>query len=416
MNIHELRKAQAIFEPQIKYLQTQLDELHAYRKKTVRYFSPVKILSMSDTEYSLGYEHQVGDMNFCYALERKLDGLGRMTGSTAIKFGVYYGQRNKDGVYKKRWAIKYGNTYHDAFKNIKQSIYKLIDDGKHNRTKQLVENPLSTMFKGKILAVYYPDKYLNIFSDNHLEYFLTQLDLDSEELLCSDAIYKREALLKFKNDDPIMKKWRIDIFARFLYNAYPGHPDANKNKSTDLLEDYRTDNFPPVSNIEAIELEIAEQNKQGSSTSITSSSSKTDYEKEARKLKQYGDRGEKIVEEFEKDRLKKAKRSDLAKRVNRVSLKSDSYGYDILSFETDGTPRHIEVKATSSKVGNTNFFISANEMETASTDENYRIYMVYDILSSSPKVWDMGNIFKPENKDIMKTPTTYKIGIKVASK
>ena len=50
----------------------------------------------------------------------------------------------------------------------------------------------------------------------------------------------------------------------------------------------------------------------------------------------------------------------------------DSLGYDILSYEEDGTPRYIEVKTTEhrSDNGELYFFISQNELEKAKTLKN----------------------------------------------
>ena len=138
---------------------------------------------------------------------------------------------------------------------------------------------------------------------------------------------------------------------------------------------------------------------------------KRDYEKEAQKLRKLGDRGEKIVLDLEKKRLNYAGRSDLAKKVERVSLLSDSFGYDIQSFEIDGTKRHIEVKATNAKTGPANFFISINELRTAQETNNYFVYMVYDVVSQSPKVWVIGNPFTPTNKNTIVIPTNFKVFI-----
>jgi hypothetical protein len=57
--------------------------------------------------------------------------------------------------------------------------------------------------------------------------------------------------------------------------------------------------------------------------------------------------GEKLVLEFEHQRLWKAGKKDLADRVEHVAqTKGDYLGFDVLSFETDGRERPIEVKMT----------------------------------------------------------------------
>jgi hypothetical protein len=72
-----------------------------------------------------------------------------------------------------------------------------------------------------------------------------------------------------------------------------------------------------------------------------------------------GAAGEEIVMRDERSRLLSAKRPDLANRVHQISKKSVGEGYDMLSFETTGLKRYIEVKTTSTE--NRFFEMSANE-------------------------------------------------------
>src|SRR5690606_9492294 len=116
----------------------------------------------------------------------------------------------------------------------------------------------------------------------------------------------------------------------------------------EVLADYEDPEFPSNPDAAYIELQILPP--LGSKVTMPATGKKkrkkTDYEKEARTLRKLGDRGEKIVMDLEAERLRSGNREDLIKRIDRVSLKSDSYGYDILSFELDGSKRYIEVKAT----------------------------------------------------------------------
>lgn len=51
---------------------------------------------------------------------------------------------------------------------------------KNNDFEILKKNPISPMYKGKILSVYYPDDFLNIFSAKHLNYFINIFGLDND--------------------------------------------------------------------------------------------------------------------------------------------------------------------------------------------------------------------------------------------
>jgi hypothetical protein len=91
-----------------------------------------------------------------------------------------------------------------------------------------------------------------------------------------------------------------------------------------------------------------------------------------------GSIGEEIAINYERRRLARAGKPDLASKVRWVSRESVTEGYDILSYETNGTERLIEVKATS---GNKRIFeISSNEWQTAiNNGSQYYIYFVSEV-------------------------------------
>lgn len=88
--------------------------------------------------------------------------------------------------------------------------------------------------------------------------------------------------------------------------------------------------------------------------------------------------GEKLVLKHERQRLEEAGRPDLAQSLVHVAVvEGDSAGYDIRSFNVDGTHRHIEVKTTRGPASNA-FFVSPNEI-TFSTGhpDSYVLLRVY---------------------------------------
>lgn len=416
MNIYDLRQAQVRFENRMEETIKARKELHQLRASFVSFFNRKRILTMDIDDYVAGVDLPTTGYNFCYTLERKLDGLGRISGSPASKFGVYYGKRGKKSEDDYQFVRKFGDTYQEAFEVVRHSLLQLIEAGESENIQAITNNLISPMVKGKILCTYFPDRYLNIFSPDHLNYFLIQLDLDTENLIWADPVVKREALIEFKNQDLVMKNWTVDLFAHFLYTEYPGRPPKKvetTDTNSDPLADFRNPNFPANPTAEFIELNILPPSPKNPTphNKVASSNAKLDYENEARKLKKLGDRGEKVVMDLEIKKLQEAGRKDLAKRIERVSLTSDSYGYDILSFEADGTEKKIEVKATHANVGSANFFFTANELREAKQSKNYFIYMVYEVVSVSPKVWVIKNPFNPENANTVMTPINFRISI-----
>ena len=104
-----------------------------------------------------------------------------------------------------------------------------------------------------------------------------------------------------------------------------------------------------------------------------------------------GLRGEELVLFYEKKRLLEKGRKDLADLVDHVSLKDDSLGYDIKSFDLDFNGQvkeiFIEVKTTVCSPDE-EFFVSANELEKSKKyADNYWLYRVYDIYQENPKCY-----------------------------
>lgn len=412
MNLYDLRQAQAKYAESIEDVKKSREKLHKLRRKFVKDFSLEYLADMPIEKYVIGQ----GKTTFCRRLERELDGLGRILGSNAFKFGVYYGRTKEDATKEYRNSKKWGNSPETAYIDIKPALITLIKDGKNNNIKGIIKNKISPTFKGKILSTYYPERYLNVFSNEHLDYFLKFFDLDTPELIKSNPVLKRDALLKFKNDDEVMRNWSADLFGNFLYFEYPKRPIKKSTHADNLLKDYLNPKFPINPVASEVALDILPNSVQKNQRNNRTNNSKPDYEKINRVNKKLGDRGEKIVKDFEIKKLNDLNRPDLARKVDRVSLKSDSYGYDILSYEEDNSKRYIEVKATRSKVGDANFFLTINELNTAKENPNYYIYVVFDILSKNPKIWIVNNPFNPENTDINLSPISYRVSIKTNTK
>jgi len=96
-----------------------------------------------------------------------------------------------------------------------------------------------------------------------------------------------------------------------------------------------------------------------------------DWDKENKRKRIKGRRAEELVMDFERQRLSEAGEEDLATKVEDYSTKY-SKGFDILSWNADGTERNIEVKSSSSN----GFILTRNELNKSETNPNYWIYIV----------------------------------------
>lgn len=117
-----------------------------------------------------------------------------------------------------------------------------------------------------------------------------------------------------------------------------------------------------------------------------------DYlEREARNIS-LGLAGESFVLNFEHLRLRAAGRDKLADKVEHVSQsQGDGLGFDVLSFETDGRERFIEVKTTAFGK-ETPFFISQNEVGFARENpQQFHLYRLFDF-RRNPRLFDLPGV------------------------
>lgn len=101
-----------------------------------------------------------------------------------------------------------------------------------------------------------------------------------------------------------------------------------------------------------------------------------DWEAKSREAQAIGRMGEEIVLKWEQAKLIDAGRADLAEQVEEMW---DGEGYDIKSFNTDGSDLHIEVKTTTAGK-KTPFFITAHERRySREHSETYCLFRLFDL-------------------------------------
>jgi hypothetical protein len=115
----------------------------------------------------------------------------------------------------------------------------------------------------------------------------------------------------------------------------------------------------------------------------------TNYiEREARN-RSLGAAGELFVINYERARLINARQEGLAARIEHTAkVRGDHEGFDILSYDTNGAERLIEVKTT--KYGaQTPFFVSRNEVAMSERQPTqYHVYRLY-AFRESPKLYTL---------------------------
>ncbi|WP_027880583.1 DUF3883 domain-containing protein [Mesoflavibacter zeaxanthinifaciens] len=132
-----------------------------------------------------------------------------------------------------------------------------------------------------------------------------------------------------------------------------------------------------------------------------------DYIKQLEKQMEIGNLAEEIVLKSEIEFLR-TDYPDLAEKVRSVA-NNPKLGFDIISFEIDGTQKQIEVKAISTNKSNKSFFLSRNEFRKSKEYPNYYLYCVSELSSEKPKILRIKQPNFENENDFKMEPMTYKI-------
>ena len=180
--------------------------------------------------------------------------------------------------------------------------------------------------------------------------------------------------------------------------------DNQSSKSNSLKKDK-----PEIQQPEkpSLKLETYQPKKALDLDSLIENESEIDYLENLRKQMEIGDLAEKIVLKSEIEFLE-TDFPELAKQVRLVS-NNPKLGFDILSFETDGKQKQIEVKAISENKSRESFIISRNEFSKSKIYSNYYVYCVSEIYSEKPKILRLKNPAFENNDDFLVEPLTYRI-------
>lgn len=210
-----------------------------------------------------------------------------------------------------------------------------------------------------------------------------------------------------------MKKWTIYEFSKFLYFSFKKPNDEIKDKDLPKeLRDFKLKDFPPIETLKFDFVNLKTEEFQPPK-SITGKYpiGKPDYLGRSKKFKRIGDRGEQIVLRAERQFLERNGKSELAKKIEHIAERDDRAGFDILSYELDGTEKLIEVKATLRKIGRSKIFLTANELKISQERQNYHFYIIYEAGSKRPKIWKVEAAELISDKNIIKEPVLYQLNL-----
>jgi hypothetical protein len=313
------------------------DSAFQARGAFLRAFPQDRLRDLTVETYVIGRQSPT----FCDYVEVKTRSWAVIQGANAFKFGIYFGRTKSDPQQTYRFTHKFGTNKEEAFAAVKGALLDLVREGSEGEPdfSAIDGNPLSQMFKAKILSLYFPDRFLNVCSSEHLELLGSELGLPDNLGL---GEYQNR-LLKTKLDNSTTCAWSNPKFTSFLYNTYiPKERKAPSPAEKPRAKNHRKVNFEDIQD-----------------------------QREA-----IGKKAEEYALAWEKQRLTGA---DLVHLVDSIEDRRErpGFGYDFLSHSAARQPRFIEVKSVAKLREGHRFFLSDNEYTVSCSQDHRDSYYFY---------------------------------------
>ena len=201
-----------------QFKQEQDDRLFAWEKEAkelVKSFTQEypkdSIENLSLEDYLLSREGEGNPDSFCRKLRYKLQPVCSMGNAYPDCFGIY--RSGHKIVLSKTFSNMFGDDYEAAFKYIKQEIHRLLDAAEKEDIQGIKKCRLNSLFKYKLISVYYNDKYVPVCAKNALETYCSSVGLSYNKE--DEMIYGILLLRQWKDSIPAINGWSNAMLMAF---------------------------------------------------------------------------------------------------------------------------------------------------------------------------------------------------------
>jgi len=193
------------------------------RVEFVKKFPKDQIINLTIDEYVQGNNN---NDSFCYWLEfKKIEGVRisfGIGGGTSAKFGLYKSKKENEYIAGFDNTILKGDALNDFFKKLIKCILdaiRLVDENRIEEIKNL-EIPFRAIVLQKILAIYYPDKFLHIGSPNVILEIANALGINNVEVSKKNQIEVNYECKKLLDKTEPFKDWGYEKMSKFLWDQF----------------------------------------------------------------------------------------------------------------------------------------------------------------------------------------------------
>ncbi|WP_286312794.1 McrB family protein [Romboutsia ilealis] len=201
------------------------------RQEFINKFPIDKLSTLELERYALGKQPD----NLCWWLEYNTVPLGSIKGGNALKFKIYYSNKDNKWIYPSEFS-----NVEDAWIEMRKSICDFIENFKTGKYELLNSYSLISsmnMFKTKLLYMYFPKKLLPVYSLNHIQKLLSYFGCSDEEIKDLNIVEANMKLKEVQDRSVEFKSWDGLKFMRFLYSyVFPTFDKEENINDEDKVE------------------------------------------------------------------------------------------------------------------------------------------------------------------------------------
>lgn len=230
----------------------QEKELFAWEKKSARLakefvqdypVDAVEDLSLYD--YLIAREGTGNPHSFCRRLRYDLQTVCSMGNAWPDCFGIYFSGNGNRIALSRTFSKMFDDDFEAAFKYIKHEIRSLLDAAAVEDIPKIKKCKLNSLFKYKLISVYYPDRYVPVCTKSALEGYCNAVGVpyNNED----EMIYGIISLREWKESAPYINRWSNAMMMAFCDWLW------NNEKKTNVSELQKN---PYIEKAKEIEAEI----------------------------------------------------------------------------------------------------------------------------------------------------------------
>ena len=190
---------------------TRYERAQKERESFLSRFPIDRVKSLSLDEYAFVNSADGDSHSFCTIIYSELEEIAHTGNAYTHMFGIYYKKGRKLAL-SPTYRKDFGDDFDKAFEQIKSDIYELLDGVENDNYEVVEKSQLHSSFRYKLLAVYFPEKFLPICTETMMKPICNTMGVSFGN---REMIYSNIDLRKIKESSPLTRNWNNGVFLGF---------------------------------------------------------------------------------------------------------------------------------------------------------------------------------------------------------